>query len=158
MRSLCAIAPLLLATAVTAQPGVPTVQLKNAAVAGLTMPAVGLGTGGYNANPAVGYGNYPECWSSIGGCGQYVQKAVTTWLQVGGKRIDAADSYQNQADVGAAIKASGVPRDQLFILSKVGPSKPLGFNESLQQFAGILSDMQVRLTEVDRCQARTSPM
>lgn len=140
------LAAALLGTA-AAQPGVPVVALKNAAAPGQTMPAVGLGTGGYSADKSVPYGQYPECWSSIGGCGAYVQKAVTTWLAAGGRRIDAADSYQNQADVGAAITASGVPREDLFILSKVGPSKALGFNETLIQFAGVLSDMG--LTHVD---------
>ena len=38
-----------------------TIPLKNAAQPGQTMPAIGLGTGGYGANK-VPYGNYPECW------------------------------------------------------------------------------------------------
>lgn len=79
----------------------------------------------------------------MGGCGAYVQQAVTTWLSVGGRRIDNANSYQNQVDVGAAIKASGVPRSDIFLLSKVGPGNPLGYNDTLVQFAGVLSDMQV---------------
>jgi hypothetical protein len=37
---------------------VPTVALRNAAVPGLTMPAIGLGTGAYSNNPAVGNGGY----------------------------------------------------------------------------------------------------
>ena len=130
-------------------PVVPTVQLKNAAVSGLTMPAVGLGTGGYNSNPAVGYGGYPECWAEIDptgkvvGCGGFAARAVLEWIEVGGRRIDAANSYQNQHAVGQAMTLSQLSRDQFFLLSKVGPSNPLGFNDTLKQFEGIKSDMGV---------------
>jgi hypothetical protein len=41
-------------------PQIPAVELKNSAVPGLMFPATGLGTGGYNSNPNVGYGGYPE--------------------------------------------------------------------------------------------------
>ncbi len=55
------------------QPGVPMVILKNSCAPGQEMPAIGLGTGAYSGDPSVGYGNYPECWSSTSGCGAYVQ-------------------------------------------------------------------------------------
>jgi diketogulonate reductase-like aldo/keto reductase len=124
-------------------PSVPGIVLKNAAMPGTVMPAIGLGTGAYNSNPAVGYGGYPECWSTNGGCGAFVTQAVTTWLSVGGRRIDSANSYQNQVEVGAAIAASGVPRADVFLLSKTGPGNALGYNDTLVQFAGVLSDMKV---------------
>lgn len=129
-----------IATAIPAIPGVP---LNNAALAGLTMPAIGLGTGAYNSNPAVGYGGYPECWSSNGGCGAFAQTAVKTWLAAGGRRIDSANSYQNVIDVGQAIAASGVPRADIFLLSKVGPGNPLGYNDTHAEFNQILSDMGI---------------
>ena len=69
----------LVVAAAAAIPSVPGVPLNNAALAGLTMPAIGLGTGAYNSNPAVGYGGYPECWSSNGGCGAFAQ--VRTLLE-----------------------------------------------------------------------------
>jgi diketogulonate reductase-like aldo/keto reductase len=47
------------------------------------------------------------------------------------------------ADVGAAISASGVPREDLFILQKVGPSLPLGYADSLKQFEDIKAAMNV---------------
>lgn len=43
-------------------PTVPVVALKNSAAPGQSMPAIGLGTGAYSDNPAVGYGGYPQCW------------------------------------------------------------------------------------------------
>lgn len=64
-------------------------------------------------------------------------RAVKTWIGAGGRRLDSADSYFNDAAVGAAWKDSGVAREDLFILSKVGPTNPLGFQTTLDQMAGI---------------------
>jgi 2,5-diketo-D-gluconate reductase A len=116
---------------------VPSLPLYNAAVPGLRMPAVGLGTGGYS-NEAKGYGMYPECWDDAV-CPGYINQAVTTWLNVGGRRIDNANSYQDQGTVGAAVAASGVPRSEIFFLSKTGPSFPLGFADTLAEVATILN-------------------
>lgn len=137
---------LALAASTAAAASSPSFPLKNAAVPGTSMPWIGLGTGAYSDNAAVGYGGYPECWSTSAGCGQFAQTAVSTWLSVGGRRIDSANSYQNQADVGAALAAAisngVVAREELFILSKVGPSNPLGYNDTMVQFQGILAAQQ----------------
>lgn len=37
----------------------------------------------------------------VGGCGNYTERAVKTWLAAGGVRLDCATSYQNQIAVGA---------------------------------------------------------
>jgi len=123
---------------------VPSVTLYNAAADGQTMPYVGLGTGGYNSDPTIGYNNYPECWDADSGCGAWVIEAVTKWLSddVGGRRLDLADSYHNDKVVGQALAQANVNRSELFILEKVGPSLPLGYNDTLKQFAQILSDLQ----------------
>lgn len=76
------------------------------------------------------------------GCGPNTVKAVTTWLSVGGRRIDSADSYFNEKSVGIAMKQSGVAREDLFVLSKIGSTDPMGFNTTLTQTAQILSDLQ----------------
>lgn len=136
---------LLAATAVCAlgSPSIPTIPLRNSAVHGLEMPAIGLGTGGYASDPSVGYGHYPECWSTTTGCGNYTYTAVLTWLKAGGRRLDCANSYNNQVSVGQAVKDSGIDRKDIFILQKIGPSQPLGYQDALNQFAKIKSDMQV---------------
>jgi diketogulonate reductase-like aldo/keto reductase len=139
----CAGLCLVLAAAASAA-GVPSILLGNdrgTAQPGLMMPAIGLGTGAYSDNPAVGYNGYPECWASAPGCGGFARRAVTTWIAQGGRRLDAANSYGDSADVGAAMAASGVPRADLFVLSKVGPSFPLGYNDTLSQFAAITAAM-----------------
>ena len=51
--------------------------------------------------------------------GQVVIDSVSTGLELGYRVIDTAQIYENEADVGQAIADSGVPRDQLFITSKI---------------------------------------
>jgi 2,5-diketo-D-gluconate reductase A len=46
-------------------------------------------------------------------------------LDVGYRHIDTAEMYQNEAGVGEAIKASGIPRDELYVTSKLNN----GFHE-----------------------------
>ncbi|AQR67692.1 2,5-didehydrogluconate reductase B [Janthinobacterium sp. LM6] len=51
--------------------------------------------------------------------GQVVIDSVTTGLEVGYRHIDTAQIYGNEAEVGQAIAASPVPRDELFVTTKI---------------------------------------
>ena len=51
--------------------------------------------------------------------GQVVIDSVSTALALGYRVIDTAQIYENEADVGEAIAASGIARDELFITSKI---------------------------------------
>lgn len=51
--------------------------------------------------------------------GQVVIDSVTTGLDVGYRHIDTAQIYGNEAEVGQAITASAVPRDALFVTTKI---------------------------------------
>jgi len=44
---------------------------------------------------------------------------VCTALQNGYRHIDTALAYQNEKEVGLGIKDSGVPRDQIWITTKL---------------------------------------
>ncbi|KZS87258.1 Aldo keto reductase [Sistotremastrum niveocremeum HHB9708] len=66
---------------------------------GAEMPTVGLGT-----------------WKSQPGA---VEKAVEHAIKFGYKHIDTATAYSNEAEVGQGIKASGAPRESLFITTKL---------------------------------------
>ncbi|MDI6100985.1 aldo/keto reductase [Actinoplanes sp. NEAU-A12] len=59
--------------------------------------------------------------------------AVTTALEAGYRSIDTASIYRNEAGVGAALKSAGVPRDELFITTKVWNSDQ-GYDETLRAF------------------------
>jgi diketogulonate reductase-like aldo/keto reductase len=65
------------------------------------------------------------------------------WLSLGGRRFDGADSYGIEPGIGEAIKMSGVPRKEVFIVSKTGPGGlawPLGYNETKQQVQEIVAN------------------
>lgn len=62
--------------------------------------------------PVLGLGTWPMRGRS---CGNIVTEA----LALGYRHIDTAQMYGNEADVGAGLRASGVPREQVFITTKV---------------------------------------
>ena len=72
-----------------------TITLNN----GVEMPLIGLGT--------------------FGGQGEELQGAILGAIQAGYRMIDTAQMYKNEAQVGAAIKESAVPRRELFLATKI---------------------------------------
>ena len=62
--------------------------------------------------PQLGYGVYQvtkeEC-----------ERCVADALKAGYRHIDTAQSYFNEEEVGNALKKSGIPREELFITTKV---------------------------------------
>lgn len=57
--------------------------------------------------PAIGFGT----WTLEG---DQAAPLVAAALQAGYRHIDTATLYNNEAAVGAAIRASGLPRDAIF--------------------------------------------
>ena len=47
------------------------------------------------------------------------QRAVENALELGYRHIDTAAAYYNEAGVGAALRATGFPRDQVFVTTKL---------------------------------------
>ena len=70
---------------------------------GYEMPIMGLGT--YSLSDT-------ECYN-----------AVTALLQAGGRLIDTAYMYHNEAAVGRAVRDSDVPREEIFVITKLYPSQ-----------------------------------
>jgi 2,5-diketo-D-gluconate reductase A len=75
-------------------------------------PAVALDQGG--AMPLVGLGT----WQMTGA---RCQAAVGHALEVGYRHLDTATIYRNEREVGRAVRDSGVPREQVFITTKLPP-------------------------------------
>jgi diketogulonate reductase-like aldo/keto reductase len=50
------------------------------------------------------------------------QASVLSALKDGYRLIDTANAYQNEKAVGRAIKLSGVPREEIFLETKLWPS------------------------------------
>ena len=66
-----------------------------------------------NKIPAVGFGVFliPNDGATY--------EAVTQALKAGYRHIDTAAAYFNEAEVGKAVKDSGIPREEIFITSKL---------------------------------------
>ncbi|TCC44018.1 aldo/keto reductase [Kribbella capetownensis] len=47
------------------------------------------------------------------------QRAVEQAIEIGYRHIDTAAAYNNEAGVGAAMRASGLPREELFVTTKL---------------------------------------
>jgi diketogulonate reductase-like aldo/keto reductase len=62
--------------------------------------------------PAIGFGTYPLR-------GQEAVAAIVNATEVGYRLLDTAVSYRNEEAVGEAIRACGVPREELFVTSKL---------------------------------------
>jgi diketogulonate reductase-like aldo/keto reductase len=65
--------------------------------------------------------------------GEEVEFAVKTAIAVGYRSIDTAAIYENEKGVGKAVKESGVPREELFITTKVWNSRQ-GYESTLAAF------------------------
>jgi 2,5-diketo-D-gluconate reductase B len=93
---------------------------------GARIPASGLGT-----------------WELHGRtCARVVEQA----LRLGYRHIDTAEMYDNEREVGEAVRASRVPRDEVFITTKVWQTHlaPREFERSTKE-----SLARLRLSEVD---------
>ncbi|HEY1372100.1 MAG TPA: aldo/keto reductase [Candidatus Binatia bacterium] len=51
--------------------------------------------------------------------GRTTEAAVTTALEAGYRHIDTAAAYGNEGSVGAAIRASGIRREEIFVTTKL---------------------------------------
>jgi 2,5-diketo-D-gluconate reductase A len=47
------------------------------------------------------------------------EQAVTDALAIGYRHLDTAEAYRNEEAVGRAIASSGIPRDELFVTTKL---------------------------------------
>jgi len=65
--------------------------------------------------------------------GQQVERTVQDAIEAGYRLIDTAAFYENESGVGKALRESGVPREELFITTKVWNSDQ-GYHETLSAF------------------------
>jgi Aldo/keto reductase family/Na+/H+ antiporter 1 len=83
-------------------PGRPTVSLDHAGA----MPLVGVGTGALTGR---------QCF-----------QAVRYALEVGYRHLDTATMYFNEGEVGQAVLDSAVPREEVFVTTKLPPPEAAG--------------------------------
>jgi len=95
-------------------PEVPTITLNN----GVEIPQLGFGV--YLVPPAD------------------TAEATLSALEVGYRHIDTAEMYGNEKQVGAAIRASGLDRDDVFVTSKLNNGFH-AYDDALHAFDGTLA-------------------
>ncbi|GAA3570444.1 aldo/keto reductase [Amycolatopsis ultiminotia] len=61
------------------------------------------------------------------------EKVVSTAIEAGYRSIDTATLYGNEAEVGAAVRASGLPREEFFVTTKLWNSEH-GYDNALRAF------------------------
>lgn len=84
-----------------------------------------------NTLPAIGFGTYPLK-------GTDGMAAIASALAVGYRLIDTAVNYDNEVEVGQALRESGIPRDQVQVTSKI-PGRHHGYDDAVASVTGSLS-------------------
>lgn len=74
--------------------------------------------------PAIGFGTYPLR-------GEEGVTAVVSALEVGYRLIDTAVNYENESEVGEAIRRSGLARDEITVTSKI-PGRHHGYDDAIR--------------------------
>lgn len=97
---------------------VPTLTLNN----GVEIPQLGYGT--FKVPPAT------------------TRTLVLTALEAGYRHIDTAQMYRNERGVGEALAAAGLPRDELFVTSKLNNGYH-AHDDALAAFDRTLTDLQL---------------
>jgi len=69
-------------------------------------------------------------------------QVVGTALEAGYRSIDTARAYGNEAGVGDAVRSAGIPREELFLTTKLWNTDH-GYDAALQAFDRSLSDLGV---------------
>jgi diketogulonate reductase-like aldo/keto reductase len=90
--------------------------------------------------PALGFGT-----CAIGAWQQdddYVVDTILKAINAGYRHIDTASLYGNERSVGRAIKASGIPREEFFVVTKVWDSEQ-GYDQILKAFDASLKRLDM---------------
>ncbi len=104
----------------------------------MSVPALRLNNG--VEIPQVGFGVFliPETETKT---------AVATALSAGYRHIDTAKLYQNEAEVGEAIAESDLPRDEIFVTTKVWNSEQ-GYDPAIASFEASLDRLGLEVLDL----------
>lgn len=94
---------------------------------GIKMPILGIGT--FLVNEQDGYETVKEA------------------LKVGYRHIDTAQAYRNETEIGRAIKDSGIPREEIFVTTKLSARK-LGYKEASEALDESLSKLGLEYVDL----------
>ena len=91
--------------------------------------------------PRIGYGVFRMKEHDV------AYNGVTEALKAGYRAIDTAAIYQNEEAVGLAIKDSGIPREEIFVTTKVWNSDQ-GFDNTLRAFETSLGKLGLEYVDL----------
>jgi 2,5-diketo-D-gluconate reductase A len=76
----------------------------------MTVPSLPLNNG--TSIPQIGLGTWPLNDKDV-------ERTIITATELGYRQIDTAAKYGNEAGVGAGVRASGIPREEFFVTTKL---------------------------------------
>lgn len=79
--------------------------------------------------------------------GGETENAVSSALKAGYRLIDTASLYNNEQSVGRAVRASGIPRNQIYITTKVWNNEQ-GFDRTLKAFQCSLERLEMEYVDL----------
>jgi 2,5-diketo-D-gluconate reductase A len=103
-----------------------------------TIPTYTLNDG--NTLPAVGFGTYPLA-------GDDGIAAMESALDAGYRLLDTAVNYGNEAEVGEALRRSGLPRDEVQVASKL-PGRHHAYDEAIASVRGSLERLGLEYVDL----------
>ncbi|MGI4893750.1 MAG: aldo/keto reductase [Janthinobacterium lividum] len=89
--------------------------------------------------PAVGFGTYPLR-------GEDGTAAIVSALQAGYRLLDSAVNYENESEVGAALRRSGIPREEVIVTTKL-PGRDHAYDDAIASVRGSLQ--RLGLEQID---------
>lgn len=89
----------------------------------------------------------PQVGLGVWQAGGSTKKAVAAALQAGYRHVDTAAVYGNEAGVGAAIAESGLPRDQVFVTTKLW-NNDQGYDKALRAFDASLKRLKLEYVDL----------
>lgn len=89
--------------------------------------------------PKIGFGVY-QIPSSI------TKRCVMDALSLGYRSIDTAQYYENEREVGEAIRASGIPRNEIFVTTKLMGCR--GYDDSLRSIKSSLEELNIEYIDL----------
>lgn len=93
------------------------------------------------AMPAVGYGTYLIDDAQAA-------ESVAEALNVGYRHIDTAEGYGNESGVGRAVRKSGLPRDEVFLTTKLWPGNA-AWGSPIKGYADTIEALDASLDRLD---------
>ncbi len=90
--------------------------------------------------PAIGFGTYPLR-------GDDGTTVMVNALEAGYRLLDTAVNYENESEVGEAIRRSGLPRDQVLVASKI-PGRHHAYDDAIASVRASLRRLGLERTDL----------